>query len=585
MKDHQEDTDKELQSLLGSHKTRIRIVGTGGGGNNTISRLLEVGVKGVETIAINTDAQDLLYTKADQKVLIGRSITHGLGAGSDPKIGEESARESTEDIKNVLTESDMIFITCGLGGGTGTGSAPVIAEIAKETGALTIAIVTLPFSEEGIVRWDNARKGLDRLYKIVDTVIVVQNDRLLEMVPDMPLHTAFKVADEILVNAVKGITELVTEKGLINLDFADVRTIMQNGGMAMIGLGESDSEDSAREAAEKALQNPLLDVDITGAKSALINITGGTNMSLKAAKTVMQIVAKRLDPSARIIWGARVDESLNNTLRVMLIVTSLRSTKHTAAEIDMVLNKNELTNTEAQKEETKSEETPSVPSNAVEPEFDFAESQTVVDKTPTNSEKTTTFDTKKLKARKKASRVFSEIFIDESKADLTVLEEAIKGLSIGNRAGNEKSLREIKNACTSLNNAAELFGFDHIIEIVSIILNITQKALNGEFELSQNFLEHFSKVPAILKGLIADEEDIEPMAEEVLNKFTDILSLLDSNKNNKSSNKKSELSPEDLKISGFEVKAAQITPNNQIEEKQPNFSNVDEAVKFIDKLL
>ena len=307
---YQSDTDKELEAVLGSHKTIIRIVGTGGAGNNTVTRLLEVGIKEVEVVAINTDAQDLLYAKADHKVLIGKNITNGLGAGSDPEKGTESAKESLQEIEDKLTGSDMVFITCGLGGGTGTGSAPVIAEVAKKVGALTIAVVTLPFSDEGIVRWDNARKGLALLQNHVDTVIVVQNDRLLDLVPDMPLNEAFKVADEILVNAVKGITELVTEKGLVNLDFADVRTIMQNGGLAMIGLGETDTDGGAEQAAEKALQNPLLDVDITGAKSALINISGGQELSLKAAKTVMKTVASRLDSSAKIIWGARLDEAM-----------------------------------------------------------------------------------------------------------------------------------------------------------------------------------------------------------------------------------------------------------------------------------
>jgi len=319
------EIDKELEAVLGSHKTKIRIVGTGGGGNNTVTRLLEVGISEVDVIAVNTDVQDLLYAKADHKVLIGKNITNGLGAGSDPQKGEDSAKETIEELEEILSDSDMVFITCGLGGGTGTGSAPVIADISKRSGALTIAVVTLPFCDEGVIRWENARKGLEKLQNNVDTVIVVQNDLLLDLVPDMPLNAAFKFADEVLVNAVKGITELVTEKGLVNLDFADVKTIMEGGGLAMIGLGETESQENIEEAAKKALQNPLLDIDITGAKSALINITGGQEMSLKSAKTIMTTVAEQLDPSAKIIWGTRIDESMGQSLRVMLIVTCLKS--------------------------------------------------------------------------------------------------------------------------------------------------------------------------------------------------------------------------------------------------------------------
>jgi cell division protein FtsZ len=318
------DKDRALEAVLRSHQTRIRVVGCGGGGNNTISRLMEAGVNGVETLAINTDAQNLLAATADDKILIGQNITKGLGAGSNPQIGEDSARENLKDIEEALLNTDLVFVTCGLGGGTGTGSAPVVAEVAKRVGALTISIVTLPFAEEGVSRRKNAHSGLEKLRHYSDTVIVIENDRLLEVVPDLPLDLAFKTADETLVNAVKGITELITEKGLVNLDFADVRTIMQNGGTAMIGLGESDGAESAQSAVEMAMQNKLLDLDISGAKNALINITGGAQMPLKDAKMVMKIVAEKLDPSAKIIWGARIDQNLGNAMRVMLMVTGLQ---------------------------------------------------------------------------------------------------------------------------------------------------------------------------------------------------------------------------------------------------------------------
>jgi cell division protein FtsZ len=317
--------DAELEAMLSTHKATIKVVGAGGGGNNTIDRISEVGIQGAETIAMNTDAQDLLYTTADRKILLGKETTKGLGAGSEPKIGEEAARESETEIKASLQGADMVFVTCGLGGGTGTGSAPVIAEIAKKVGALTVAIVTIPFTMEGNRRYENAVAGLERLEQIVDTLIVIPNDKLLELAPDLPLHTAFKVADEILTNAVKGIAELVTKAGLVNLDFADIRAVMGNGGVALIGVGESDSENRATEAVEKSINNPLLDVDITGANGALINIIGGKDMTLDEARKVVETVSQKLSDDARIIWGAQIYEDMENVLRVMLIVTGVKS--------------------------------------------------------------------------------------------------------------------------------------------------------------------------------------------------------------------------------------------------------------------
>ena len=319
--------DAELEQLLAKQKASIKVVGAGGGGNNTIQRISEVGIVGAETIAINTDAQDLLYTTSNKKILIGRELTKGLGAGSDPKIGEEAARETEQEIKKALLDSDMVFITCGLGGGTGTGSVPVIAEIAKKVGALTVGIVTLPFSMEGHRRYENAIMGLEKLEQIVDTLIVIPNEKLLELAPDLPLHTAFKVADEILTNAVKGIAELVTKAGLVNLDFADIRAIMKGGGVALIGVGESDTENRAVEAVEKAINNPLLDVDITGANGALINVIGGEDMTLDEARKVVETVSEKLDEDARIIWGAQIGKDMEKTIRTMLIVTGVKSSQ------------------------------------------------------------------------------------------------------------------------------------------------------------------------------------------------------------------------------------------------------------------
>lgn len=320
-------SDDELERLLAAQKAAIKVVGAGGGGNNTVNRITEVGIKGAETIAINTDAQDLLYTTASKKLLIGKTITKGLGAGSNPKIGEESAKESEHEIKQALSGADMVFITCGLGGGTGTGSAPVIADVAKKMGALTVGIVTMPFTMEGNRRYENAVIGLERMEHLVDTLIVIPNDKLLELAPDLPLYTAFKVADEILTNAVKGIAEMVTKAGLVNLDFADIRAVMSNGGVALIGVGESDSENRAQEAVEKAIENPLLDADISGADGALINIAGGKDMTLDEAKTVVETISERLSDEAKIIWGAQIYEDLDRTIRAMLIVTGVKSSQ------------------------------------------------------------------------------------------------------------------------------------------------------------------------------------------------------------------------------------------------------------------
>ena len=240
-------------------------------------------------------------------------------------MGEEATREADEEIRSALIGGDIVFVTCGLGGGTGTGSAPVIAGIAKEIGALTIAICTTPFKAEGMVRMENAEYGLERLREVADTVIVVPNDKLLELVPRLSLNAAFKVADEILMRSIKGITEIITKPGLVNLDFNDLKTIMKGGGVAMIGLGEAESEDRAVEAVSEALSSPLLEVDISEATGALVNVTGGNDMTVGEAESVAEEVHSRIKASARIIWGATIDPSMDQRIRVMIVVTGVRS--------------------------------------------------------------------------------------------------------------------------------------------------------------------------------------------------------------------------------------------------------------------
>ena len=321
------DTDEDIMRVMEGLKTNVIVVGCGGGGSNSINRMSEEGIVGARLFALNTDAQHLLHTRADKKFLIGKKLTRGFGAGSLPEIGEGAAKESLTEIKAALSTADMVFVTCGLGGGTGTGSAPVVSSVAKENGALTIACVTMPFKVEGAVRRANAERGLEKLRHAADTVIVVPNDKLLEVVPNLPLQAAFKVADAVLTHAVKGITELVTKAGLVNLDFADVKTVMSNGGVAMIGLGEGKGDDAALKSVRDALQSPLLDVDISGAKAAIVNVVGGENMTISEAENVVEEVYNAIDPEARLIWGASVDPDLGEVIRTMVIITGVSSTQ------------------------------------------------------------------------------------------------------------------------------------------------------------------------------------------------------------------------------------------------------------------
>ncbi len=499
--------DEELEQILKAHRTVVKVVGTGGAGNNTINRLMEVGTNGIETIAINTDAQDLLFTKADNKILIGKSISNGLGAGSDPKIGEDSAREDAEEIKNALEGSDIVFVTCGLGGGTGTGSAPVIAEIAKSLNALTISVITTPFSEEGILKKENANNGLQRLRENSDTVILVQNDKLVEIVPDLPLNAAFKVADEILANAVKGITELVTEKGLINLDFADVRSIMKDGSTAMIGIGESETEDKAADAVAKAINNPLLEVDITGAQSALINITGDETMSIRDAKNIIISIGKKLAPNAKIIWGAKIDETAKGKIRVLLIATGLKPANATQEAIPAASIK-------------ESEPAPQY-TIGTDPFFDIKEAESLA---AGEAESEPDYDDISLPVR--PQKVFDQIFVDEIKGDLHILKESIRKLE--ENTYDEKIFRNIKNACMALQNSAQLFSNQKFEEFTLFIEEFIQELMTQKIRFTGGFLTYFKKIPKILDGIIANDSGAIVEAQHVIEKLTQLVDQQDN---------------------------------------------------------
>ncbi len=303
---------------------RIAVLGVGGAGNNTVTRLMESGVIGAECIAINTDAQHLNATYAKEKVLIGEKITRGLGSGGEPEVGKAAIEESAEHVDKILTDIDIAFVTAGMGGGTGTGAAPIVARMARKKGAIVLGVVTMPFKiEKG--RMAYAIKGLNDMRRECDTVIVIDNNKLMRLVPQLPLNEAFKVGDQILANMIKGITETISVPSLINLDFADFRTIIRRGGVAVAGVGESDAPNRAEEAVQRALRMPLLDVDYAGAKGALIHVSSDEQLTIEEASRVGEILTQMMGEDALVIWGARINPKQTGTLKVTLVMTGVKS--------------------------------------------------------------------------------------------------------------------------------------------------------------------------------------------------------------------------------------------------------------------
>ena len=302
----------------------IKVVGTGGSGNNIVSWLYQKGIKGAEVIACNTDHQQLNVTKADKKFIIGRNVTRGLGCGGFPEKGAEAAQETLQEIKEALRGSDMVFVCAGMGGGTGTGAAPVVAQVAKDTGAIVIGTVTMPFNIER-ARCDKAEFGLQQLRQVSDTVIVIDNNRLVQIAGNLPIQQAFAVANELVATMIKGIVETIAIPSLVNLDYADVKAIMSNGGVAAIGVGSSDTNSRVEEAVKGALSNPLLDISYEGATGALIHVTGGPDMTLDEVSRIGELVTESLDDDANVIWGARVSEEMKGKLTVMTIITGVNS--------------------------------------------------------------------------------------------------------------------------------------------------------------------------------------------------------------------------------------------------------------------
>ncbi|MBI2887686.1 MAG: cell division protein FtsZ [Chloroflexi bacterium] len=309
----------------GDRQAIIKVVGVGGGGSNAINRMIAERIAGVEFIAINTDAQALLRSEAPLRIRIGDNLTKGLGVGGDPAKGERAARESFDDLSEALESSDMVFITAGMGGGTGTGAAPLVAQVAREVGALTVAVVTKPFSFEGSKRRMVAEDGIQKLQEQVDTLIVIPNDRLLAITDKrLPLVEAFKLADDVLRQGIQGISEVITVPGDINLDFADVKSIMQNAGHALMAIGWGTGEDRAAEAARAAISSPLLDVSIDGASGVLFNVTGDESLALHEVNEAAEIIAKAVDPDANIIFGTVIDPRMDGKLKITLIATGFQ---------------------------------------------------------------------------------------------------------------------------------------------------------------------------------------------------------------------------------------------------------------------
>jgi len=305
-------------------KAKIAVVGCGGAGQNTITRLTEIGAEGAVAISLNTDAKHLAVGKADKKILIGKELTRGLGAGGYPEVGKKAAEESRNEIKDALEGVDLLFAIAGLGKGTGTGSIPVVCEIAKSMGAIVIAVVEMPFKVEG-ARVSKAEDGLMALRQVTDTVIVIENDKLLKYAGNLTIQQAFAVADELIASMVKGITETITLPSLVNLDYADVKALMHSGGVAAIGVGESNSSDRAKDAITKALMNPLLEVDYTGANGALIHITGGPDLKLDEVNMIGETISQQLDSTATVFWGARILPEFEGKVQVIAIVTGVKS--------------------------------------------------------------------------------------------------------------------------------------------------------------------------------------------------------------------------------------------------------------------
>jgi cell division protein FtsZ len=491
------DLEKEiiLNKQIPVYETIIRVIGTGGAGNNTITRLKNGDSKHFELIAVNTDAQDLRATNADRKILIGRAMTGGLGAGGDPEIGERSAEESKSILRSAIEGSSVLFVTCGLGGGTGTGSAPFICGLARSMGILTVAIVTMPFSIEGIIRWENAQIGLEKLRKKADTLILLKNDRLLEIYPELHLHAAFRAGDDILINALTGLSNLIKVKGLINLDFADISAVLRDGPNAVIGIGESNSENRVEEAVFRTVNHPMMKTDIAGAQSILIHIWGGTSLTLKEAHKIIQIATQKLDTSARIIWGATIDENLGQTLRVMLIVSGLQD-KETQKDETEIYDKSYKPETTQSEKNVLSEKQLSL--NTDKTIFDIKES--IIAQGSEVSTKVTS-----VKPITQTTMVFYKIFEEEAIGDLRRFDRSLHFMR--ENLENRRALLDAKQSCKLIHASAQMFGFDEVAILLAAIEKILTCVQSREIQLNEKIIDSVTLAMEMVVDLIENRSD------------------------------------------------------------------------------
>lgn len=491
-------TSSNDNDYISAYQTSVKVVGVGGSGNNTLNRLAKKKLKNVITLAVNTDAQNLLSVDADQKLLIGKGITAGLGAGGDPEIGERSADESKNAIESAIEGTDIMFLTGGLGGGTGTGALPVLGKIAREAGTLTIAVVTMPFSEEGLIRWENAQIGLEKLKKAVDTVIVLRNDKLLELFPDLPLKEAFQKGDDILVSALQGLSSMILQQGVINLDFADISNIMRDGPNAVIGVGESNSENRSDESAKRAMSHPMMESEIKGAQSALIHVSGSEDMTLKEARSVIRSVSHKMDPSAKIIWGVTIDKSLKHSMRVLLIITGLVEPENPHRKEKFEDEYTEKPSEDSEMvfmDETEKGETQTKNGNSI---FDIKES--IMASAPSVSVKP-----KPKKAVTQTTLLFYKIFEEEATGDLKRFDRAIHQLR--ENAQNKRAILDARQSCKLLLASAQMFGFDEIAQLLTSIENILGSAQSQEIQLNDKLLDSMTLAMEMVVDLMENRND------------------------------------------------------------------------------
>lgn len=483
-------------SSIKAYPTVVKALGAGGAGNNTVSNITKAKLKNLRTMAVNTDGQDLLAIQADERLLIGRALTNGLGAGGDPVVGERSAEESREAIETAIRSTDLLFLTCGLGGGTGTGSLPVIARIARSLGTLTIAIVTMPFSEEGIIRWENAQVGLEKLKRFVDTVIVLRNDKLIEEFPDLPMRDAFKKGDEILLNALSGLTDLIQHRGMINLDFADVAMILRDGPTGLIGLGQSNSENRAEEAARRAVTHPMMEDRIAGAQSALIHVSGGLDMTLKEAREVVRVVARAIDPSARIIWGVTVDKNLKQSIKVMLMVTGIQE-RSIPKRIEQA---------HAEKQLVESQDNHGASNDEIEAHvLDNGQSIFDIKESILASSNEVSIQKKSAKPMTQATKLFYTIYEEEANHDLSRFDRAIHILR--KNPENRRALLDARQSCKLLQASARMFGFDEISQLLGSIDEILSCVQSREIRLDSKIVDSITLAMEMVMDLLENRND------------------------------------------------------------------------------